>query len=167
MVFSARSRSSAGTSIFGSIMIAFSNVVPDGSIHPDGLGSIGLYQRSWKASRRTSAKPVQGIISCMPCSYGGCPRFQWCQQYGILIRGFWSLVSGVASLLGTWGYNAAYIPADADLHALSNQHRNALHEMRRADEAGPDRATRSKLRCADLPVRSLRLRRELPEGALV
>ena len=38
--------------------------------------------------------------------------------------------------------------------------------MRRADEAGDDRATRSALRRADLPVHTLRLRRELPEGAL-
>src|SRR6266702_5449129 len=68
-----------------------------------------------------------------------------------------------------WGYggsDAANIPADTDLYALSNQHRNALHQMRRADEAEHDRATRSKLRCADLPVHALRFRRELLEGAL-
>ena len=74
--------------------------------------------------------------------------------------------SGVASVLGTWGYDATNIPANADLHALSNQHRNALHEVRRADEAGPDRTARSKLRSADLPVCALRLRRKLFEGAL-
>ena len=94
------------------------------------------------------------------------PGFQWCQQYGIVIRDLGSTVSGVASLLGAWGYNAANIPADADLHALSNQYRNALHEVRRTDEAGPDRAARPKLRCPDLPMHALRLRGKLFESTL-
>ena len=39
--------------------------------------------------------------------------------------------------------------------------------MRRTNAAGHDRTTRPELRCADLPVHALRLRRELPEGTLV
>jgi hypothetical protein len=70
------------------------------------------------------------------------------------------------SLLGTWGTDAANIPADANLHPLPNQHRNALHQMRCPNEAGDDRTARSKLRCADLPLHALRFRREFPEGAL-
>ena len=39
--------------------------------------------------------------------------------------------------------------------------------MRRTNAAGHDRTTRPELRCADLPVHALRLRREFPEGTLV
>jgi hypothetical protein len=67
---------------------------------------------------------------------------------------------------GDMGSDAANTSTDADLYALSNQHRNAVHQMRRADEAGDDRAARSKLRCTDLPVYALRFRRELFKGAL-
>ena len=69
-------------------------------------------------------------------------------------------------LIRDMGQDAANIPADANVHAPSNQHRDALHDVRRADEAGHDRAARSKLRRTDLPVRALRLRRKLFEGTL-
>src|SRR6202040_1507595 len=111
--------------------------------------------------RRTSAKPVQGIISYNAVFIRRLPPIPMVSAIWHTDSRLVPLVSGVASLLGTWGYDAAYIPADAHLHALSNQHRNALHEMRRADEAGPDRAARHKLRRADLPVHALRLRRKL------
>jgi hypothetical protein len=35
------------------------------------------------------------------------------------------------------GFNAATLSANADLHALSNQHRDAVHEMWHTDEVGP------------------------------
>ena len=39
--------------------------------------------------------------------------------------------------------------------------------MWHTDAAGHDRTTRPELRCADLPVHALRVRREFPEGTLV
>jgi elongation factor P hydroxylase len=62
------------------------------------------------------------------------------------------------------GYDAAVIPADADLHALSNHYSDAMHEMWHTDEAGPDRAASAEFGFADLPVRPMRLRRELFEA---
>ena len=64
----------------------------------------------------------------------------------------------VASPIFMRGYDAAILPADADLHALSNHNSDAMHEMWHTDEAGPDRATRAEYGLADLPVRPLRLR---------
>jgi hypothetical protein len=62
------------------------------------------------------------------------------------------------------GYDAAITPADADMHAVSGHGRDALHEMRRTDEARADRAPEPRLRLADLPVHPLRHRRKLPQG---
>jgi hypothetical protein len=47
-------------------------------------------------------------------------------------------------------HNVANLQADADLHTLSSHHRDAVHEMRRADAARTDRATRPQLQFADL-----------------
>jgi hypothetical protein len=69
-------------------------------------------------------------------------------------------------LFGIRDHDAADAPADADLHPLSNDHRNALHQMRRADEVGHDRAAWPELRFADLPVHPLRFGREFPAGEL-
>jgi hypothetical protein len=62
------------------------------------------------------------------------------------------------------GFHAANIQADADLHTLSSHHRDAVHDMRRADAARIDRTARPQLQFADLSLRSLRFRRELFEG---
>jgi hypothetical protein len=62
------------------------------------------------------------------------------------------------------GFHAANIQADADLHTLSSHHRDAMHDMRRADAARIDRTARPQLQSADLSLRSLRFRRELFEG---
>ena len=72
----------------------------------------------------------------------------------------------VSEFKSAWGYDAANISADTNLHAISNQHRNALHEMRRTDATGDDRAARPELRRAHLSLHALRFRRELSEGAL-
>jgi hypothetical protein len=62
------------------------------------------------------------------------------------------------------GYNAAILPADADLHALSDHHSDAMHEMWHPDETGPDRTARAEYGFADLSVRPVRLRREFFEA---
>jgi len=62
--------------------------------------------------------------------------------------------------------DAADTPADADLHPLSNDDRDALYQMRRADEVGHDRAARAELRFADLPVHPVRFGRKFPAGEL-
>jgi hypothetical protein len=62
------------------------------------------------------------------------------------------------------GSYAANIQADTDLYAFSSHDRDAMPEMRRADAAGFDRATRRQLQPADLSLCALRLRRELFEG---
>jgi hypothetical protein len=62
------------------------------------------------------------------------------------------------------GSHAANIQADADLYTFSSHHRDAMPEMRRADAAGFDRATRPALQSPDLSLRALRLRRELFES---
>jgi hypothetical protein len=64
------------------------------------------------------------------------------------------------------GFHAANIQADADLHAISSHHRDAVHEMRYADAARINRAAKPQARSADLPLRALRLRRELFERDL-
>lgn len=69
-----------------------------------------------------------------------------------------------ASQICMRGYDAAVLPANADLHALSNHHSDAMHEMWHADEAGPHRAARTESGFADLPVRPVRLRREFLEA---
>ena len=70
----------------------------------------------------------------------------------------------VASHIFMRGYNAAILPADADLHALPNHYSDAMHEMWHPDEIGPDRTASAESGFADLPVRPLRLRRELFEA---
>lgn len=60
--------------------------------------------------------------------------------------------------------DAADIQADADLHTLSTHHRDAVHDMRRADAAYIDRAARPELQSADLSLRALQFRRELSKG---
>ena len=62
------------------------------------------------------------------------------------------------------GSHAANIQADTDLYTFSSHDRDAMPEMRRADEAGFDRATRRQLQPADLSLCALRLRRELFKG---
>jgi hypothetical protein len=64
------------------------------------------------------------------------------------------------------GSRAANIQADADMYTFSSHDRDAMPEMRRADETGFDRATRRQLQPADLSLCTLRLRRELFEGDL-
>jgi hypothetical protein len=64
------------------------------------------------------------------------------------------------------GYDAAIFSADADLYPFSNHHSDAMHEMRHADEAGPDRAARAEYGLADLSVRPVRLRREFSQAGL-
>jgi len=68
------------------------------------------------------------------------------------------------TLLETSEHNAATPPADADLHALPAHRRDALHQMRRADETHAYRAAKPEFRSADLSVRTVRHRRMLPEG---
>jgi hypothetical protein len=63
-------------------------------------------------------------------------------------------------------YDVANTPAYADLHTLSDHHRDALHQMRDADEAGPDRAATPEFRSAHLSVHPVRLRRKLFAGAV-
>ena len=46
--------------------------------------------------------------------------------------------------------HVANLQADADLHTIQTNHRNAVHDMRRADAARTDRAARSQLQFADL-----------------
>ena len=76
-----------------------------------------------------------------------------------MMSGIWHIDSGpeksVAFPLGIRAYDAEHVTADADLHPLSGHHRNALHQMRRADAAGADRAAQAALRLADLPLRPL------------
>jgi hypothetical protein len=67
-------------------------------------------------------------------------------------------------ILRARGFHAANIQADADLHTLSSHHRDAVHDMRRADAARIDRTARPQLQFADLSLRSLRFRRKLFEG---
>ena len=69
-----------------------------------------------------------------------------------MMPGIWHIDSGltgpeksVAFPPGIRGYDAAHVTADADLHPLSGHHRNALHQMRRADAAGADRAAQAAL----------------------
>jgi hypothetical protein len=92
-------------------------------------------------------------------------RFQLCSKSDIVSR---SLIrSRRVALRPSFemrGYDAAIIPSDADLHALSNHHSDAMHEMRHTDETGPDRAASAEFGFADLPVRPVRLRRELFEA---
>jgi hypothetical protein len=59
--------------------------------------------------------------------------------------------------------HAANVPADADLYTLPTHDRDAVPEVRRADAARFDRATRPQLQPADLSLRAVRLRRELFE----
>ena len=69
---------------------------------------------------------------------------------------------GVASpLLRARGFHVANLQADADLHTFSGHHRDAVHDMRRADAACTDRAARPQLQSLDLSLRALRFRREL------
>src|SRR6266481_615521 len=121
MVFSARSRSSAGTSIFGSIMIAFSNVVPDVSIHPDGVCAVLADATGPGSLPPASVGPSQGNY------FLGIAVFRRKPRAIPMMSAIWHtdsrlgpIVCGVASLLGTWGYDAANIPADTNMHALSN-----------------------------------------------
>jgi hypothetical protein len=65
------------------------------------------------------------------------------------------------------GYDAAILPADPDLYALSDHHSDAMHEMRQADEAGPDRAARPEYGLADLPVRAVQFRRKFSQAGIV
>ena len=91
-----------------------------------------------------------------------------------MVSGIWRIDSGLSGaaksrlrfLLGIRGYGAAYATADANLHALSGHHRNALHQVRRADAAGPDRAAPAGARPADLPLQPLRFRREFSDGPI-
>lgn len=46
--------------------------------------------------------------------------------------------------------HVANLQADADLHTFQTDHRDALPEMRRADAARIDRATRPQLQFADV-----------------
>jgi hypothetical protein len=46
--------------------------------------------------------------------------------------------------------HVANIQADADLHTLQTHHRDAVHNVRRADAARIDRAARPQLQFADL-----------------
>ena len=46
--------------------------------------------------------------------------------------------------------HVANLQADADLHTIQTNHRDAVPEMRRADAARTDRAARSQLQSADL-----------------
>lgn len=73
----------------------------------------------------------------------------------------------VASPISMRGYDAASLPADADLHALSDHHSDAMHEMWHADEAGADRAARTASGLADLPLRPVRFRREFSQAGLI
>src|ERR1700758_1601782 len=98
MVFSARSRSSAGTSIFGSIMIAFSNVVPEVSIHPDGVCAV-------LADATGPGKPPAGLRR--PCIRELFPVFVRKPRPIPMMSAIWHtdsrlgpIVCGVASLLG-------------------------------------------------------------------
>ena len=69
-------------------------------------------------------------------------------------------------LQGIRGYDVADTAADADLHTLSEHHRDALHQMRDADEVGPDRAARPEFQSAHLSVHPVRLRREFLASAV-
>jgi hypothetical protein len=64
------------------------------------------------------------------------------------------------------GFHVANLQADADLHTLSIHHRDAVHDMRRADAARIDRTARPQLQSADLSLRALRFRRELFKDAV-
>jgi hypothetical protein len=79
---------------------------------------------------------------------------------------FGGVASLIFSLFGTRGYDAASVSTNADLYAFSNQHRNALHEMRRTNALGHDRAARQELRHTDVSLHAVRFRRKLPEGTL-
>jgi hypothetical protein len=68
------------------------------------------------------------------------------------------------TLLETSEHNAATTPANANLHALPAHRRDALHQMRKADETHAHRAAKPEFRSANLSVRAVRHRRMLPEG---
>jgi hypothetical protein len=89
--------------------------------------------------------------------------FQLCTESDIMTA---ILVPSVAlrPLFQVQGYNVASIPADANLHTLSSQHRDAMHQVRHPDEARSYRAAGAELRFADLQMHPLRLRREFLEG---
>jgi hypothetical protein len=75
-------------------------------------------------------------------------------------------VGSVAFPLGIRGHDDADTSADADLHTLSDYHRDAVHQMRDADAAGLDRAARPEFRSAHLSVRPVRRRREFFAGVV-
>jgi len=123
----------------------------------DWYGAVGvrsLRSRFWTAD--PGSIRVSGLLPLLPqirhdwfgsVAFSGCVASPPCQLF-----------------FGNSGHDAATTASDADMHALPTYCWDALHQMRRTDEAGPHRTAEPEFRSADLPVRAVRHWRMLPEG---
>jgi hypothetical protein len=85
------------------------------------------------------------------CTSRGFAGFQLCRKSDIVPTVFGSSAwRCVPPLSSARIHNVANIQADADLHTVQTHHRDAVHDMRGADAARTDRATRPQLQFADL-----------------